>query len=70
MLPNQIFDPKYKNNPQSNYEELVGASMHQWMRIETLEITDGYIGSGNLDLYAGNGVKVDMPAYKILVMII
>ena len=66
MLPNQIFDPKYKNNPQSNYEELVELQAYQWMRIETLRNIRMVISvPGNLDLYAGNGVKVDMPATRL-----
>ena len=66
MLPNQIFDPKYKNNPQSNYEELVELQAYQWMRIETLRNIRMFITvPGNLDLYAGNGVKVEMPATRL-----
>ena len=66
MLPNQIFDPKYKNNPQSNYEELVELQAYQWMRIETLRNIRMFIAvPGNLDLYAGNGIKVEMPATKL-----
>ena len=37
MLPNQIFDPKFKNNPQRNYEQLVELQAYQWMRMESLK---------------------------------
>tara|TARA_B100001250_G_scaffold139168_1_gene119181 strand:- start:47 stop:1528 length:1482 start_codon:yes stop_codon:yes gene_type:complete len=62
-LPNQIFDPKFKKNPQKNYEQLVELQAYQWMRIESLknirlEITI----PGNLDLYVGYGVHVTIPA--------
>lgn len=62
MLPNQIFDPKYKNEPQKNYEELVELQAYQWMRIESLKNVKLQITiPGNLDLYAGSGINVIMP---------
>ena len=65
-LSNQIFDPKYKNNPQKNYEELVELQAYQWMRIESLKNIKLFLKiPGNLDLYAGNGINVVLPAtYK------
>ena len=39
MIPNQIFDPKFKDNPQRNYEQIVELQAYQWMRIETLQRT-------------------------------
>ena len=65
-LSNQIFDPKYKNNPQKNYEELVELQAYQWMRIESLKNIKLMVKfPGNLDLYAGNGINVVLPAtYK------
>ena len=54
VLSNQIFDPKYVNNPQTQYEELVELQAYQWMRIESLKNIKLMIKFlGNLDLYAG-----------------
>jgi len=66
VLSNQIFDPKFQNNPQKNYEELVELQAYQWMRIESLKNIKLMINfPGNLDLYAGNGINVVIPAtYK------
>lgn len=62
MLPNQIFDPKYKDEPQKNYEQLVELQAYQWMRIESLKNVKLQITiPGNLDLYAGSGINVIMP---------
>ena len=36
MMPNQIFDPKYQQNPQANYSELVELQAYQWLRLETI----------------------------------
>ena len=65
-LSNQIFDPKFQNNPQKNYEELVELQAYQWMRIESLKNIKLMIKiPGNLDLYAGSGMNVVLPAtYK------
>ena len=66
ILSNQIFDPKFQDNPQKNYEELVELQAYQWMRIESLKNIKLMIKfPGNLDLYAGNGINVIIPAtYK------
>ena len=66
LLPNQIFDPKYQDNPQKNYEELVELQSYQWMRIESLKNIKLLITiPGNLDLYAGSGIDIILPAtYK------
>ena len=66
ILSNQIFDPKFQNNPQKNYEELVELQAYQWMRIESLKNIKLMIKfPGNLDLYAGSGMNVVLPAtYK------
>ena len=66
ILSNQIFDPKFVDNPQKNYEELVELQSYQWMRIESLKNIKLMITfPGNLDLYAGNGINVILPAtYK------
>ena len=66
MLPNQNFDAKFKNDPQKNYEELVELQAYQWMRIESLKNIKLMIQiPGNLDLYAGSGINVILPAtYK------
>jgi len=66
LLPNQIFDPKYQDNPQKNYEELVELQSYQWMRIESLKNIKLLITiPGNLDLYAGAGIDIILPAtYK------
>ena len=66
ILSNQIFDPKYQNNPQKNYEELVELQAYQWMRIESLKNIKLMVKfPGNLDLYAGNGINIILPAtYK------
>ena len=48
MIPNQIFDPKFKDNPQRNYEQIVELQAYQWMRIETLkEHSINYYCAGN-----------------------
>ena len=67
MIPNQIFDPKFKNNPQRNYEQLVELQAYQWMRIESLKQCQMTITvPGNLDLYAGSGVNINIPStYKV-----
>jgi len=63
MLPNQIFDPKYQNNPQKNYENLVELQAYQWMRIESLKNVKLQITiPGNLDLYAGSGIEIIIPS--------
>ena len=60
MLPNQIFDQKYRNNPQKNYKELVQLQSYQYMRVETLKNLKCLTRmSGNLDLYAGGGIDID-----------
>ena len=66
VLSNQIFDPKFVNNPQKQYEELVELQAYQWMRFESLKNIKLMIKfPGNLDLYAGNGINVVLPAtYK------
>ena len=66
ILSNQIFDPKFQDNPQKNYEELVELQAYQWMRIESLKNIKLMVKfPGNLDLYAGNGINVVIPAtYK------
>ena len=62
-LPNQIFDPKYKKNPQKNYEQLVELQAYQWMRIESIKTLKLQIViPGNLDLYAGHGINVIIPS--------
>tara|TARA_B100000965_G_scaffold373250_1_gene363534 strand:- start:219 stop:1598 length:1380 start_codon:yes stop_codon:yes gene_type:complete len=65
-LSNQIFDPKFQDNPQKNYEELVELQAYQWMRFESLKNIKLMIKfPGNLDLYAGSGMQVIIPAtYK------
>ena len=66
ILSNQIFDPKFQDNPQKNYEELVELQAYQWMRFESLKNIKLMIKfPGNLDLYAGSGMNVIIPAtYK------
>ena len=65
-LPNQIFDPKFKSNPQKNYEQLVELQAYQYMRLESLKSIRLQIGiPGNLDLYAGNAVYIEMPSGAI-----
>ncbi len=61
-LSNQIFDQKYKDNPQKNYEQLVELQAYQWLRIETFKNIQLTIQvPGNLDLYSGGGIKVILP---------
>jgi hypothetical protein len=63
VLPNQVFDPKYQNNPQKNYEALVELQAYQWMRMESLKSTKLQIEiPGNLDLYVGAGIEIELPA--------
>ncbi|MAS48029.1 MAG: hypothetical protein CL557_11520 [Alphaproteobacteria bacterium] len=62
MIPNQLFDPKYKNNPQKNYEEIVELQAYEYLRRETLKNIKLMITiPGNLDLYAGHGVQIKLP---------
>ena len=63
MIPNQIFDPKFKNNPQRNYEQIVELQAYQWMRIDSLKNVQLVVNiPGNLDLYAGCGVNIIIPS--------
>tara|TARA_Y100000287_G_C13894060_1_gene197379 strand:- start:140 stop:466 length:327 start_codon:yes stop_codon:yes gene_type:complete len=62
MLPSQAFDPKYKNNPQKNYQELVQLQAYQYMRVETLKNLKALVRiPGNIDLYAGSGIHISLP---------
>ena len=62
ILPNQIFDPKNKDNPQKNYEQLVELQAYQWMRFESLKSTKLQIEiPGNLDVYVGSGIDITIP---------
>ena len=62
MLPNQSFDPKFKEPNQKSYEELVELQAYQWMRIETFKNIKLMIQiPGNLDLYVGSGINIVMP---------
>lgn len=62
IMPNQIFDPKYSSNWQANYDKLVELQAYQWMRIETIKNVKLSITiPGNLDLYVGSGVAVELP---------
>ena len=66
-LPNQNFDQKFNAEQQSKqYEELVELQAYQWMRIESFKNFKLQIKiPGNLDLYAGAGIKVVIPGtYK------
>lgn len=63
MMPNQIFDPKFQNNPQRNYEQIVELQAYQWMRIEAMKNIQLVVRvPGNLDLYAGCGVNITIPS--------
>lgn len=63
FLPNQTFDPKFMNNPQANYQELIDLQAYQFMRLESLKnIQLKVTVPGNLDLYAGGGIDVIIPA--------
>ena len=63
MLPNQTFDQNFSTNSQKSYEELVELQAYQWMRIESLKNIKLMIQiPGNLDLYAGSGINVVIPA--------
>ena len=62
MIPNQLFDPKYKLNPQKNYEEVVELQAYEYLRRETLKNIKLMVTiPGNLDLYAGHGVQIKLP---------
>lgn len=62
ILPNQIFDPKFQDNPQKNYESLVELQAYQWMRIESLKTIKLQITiPGNMDLYVGSGIDIVIP---------
>lgn len=63
ILPNQVFDPKYQNNPQKNYEQIVELQAYQWMRFESIKNIRLQIEiPGNLDLYVGSGIEIQIPA--------
>tara|TARA_B100001250_G_scaffold354550_1_gene328481 strand:- start:7908 stop:9293 length:1386 start_codon:yes stop_codon:yes gene_type:complete len=63
MLPNQVFDPKFVDNAQPNYQQLADLEAYQYMRIETLGNIQLRVNvPGNLDLYAGHGVDISIPA--------
>ena len=62
MLSNQVFDPKFVDNPQANYPEQAELQAYQWMRMETLKnIQMNITVPGNLDLYIGAGILVEIP---------
>ena len=69
-LPNQVFDRKWWNyipgfgkNPQKNYEALVELQAYQYLRMESLKSVRLQVSiPGNLDLYAGAGVHIEMPS--------
>jgi len=62
VLPNQNFDPKFQDNPQKNYEQLVELQAYQWMRMEALKSIKLQIEiPGNLDLYVGSGIDIIIP---------
>tara|TARA_B100000131_G_scaffold186431_1_gene179452 strand:- start:34 stop:1527 length:1494 start_codon:yes stop_codon:yes gene_type:complete len=62
-LPNQVFDKKFANNPQKNYEQLVELQAYQYLRLESLKsIQLSITVPGNLDLYAGAAVDVELPS--------
>ena len=69
-LPNQVFDRKWWNyipgfgkNPQKNYEALVELQAYQYLRMESLKSVRLQVGiPGNLDLYAGCGVSIELPS--------
>ena len=69
-LPNQVFDRKWWNyipgfgrNPQKNYEQLVELQAYQFLRLESLKSIRLQIGiPGNIDLYAGAAVYVELPS--------
>lgn len=62
MLSNQVFDPKFVDNPQANYQEQAELQAYQWMRIETLKnIQMNVTIPGNLDLYVGSGIQIEIP---------
>ena len=67
MLPNQVFDPKFVDNAQPNYQQLADLEAYQYMRMETLTNIQLRINvPGNLDLYAGCGIELNIPAtFKI-----
>tara|TARA_B100001250_G_scaffold169673_1_gene146114 strand:- start:813 stop:2183 length:1371 start_codon:yes stop_codon:yes gene_type:complete len=65
VMPNQIFDPKFKDNPQKNYQELVELQAYQYMRIESLKAIQMLVKiPGNLDLYAGKGINLIVPSVE------
>ncbi len=62
-LPNQVFDKKFANNPQKNYEQLVELQAYQYLRLESLKSIRLSIGvPGNLDLYAGASIEIELPS--------
>tara|TARA_B100000902_G_scaffold229634_1_gene217886 strand:- start:205 stop:1578 length:1374 start_codon:yes stop_codon:yes gene_type:complete len=62
ILPNQIFDQRFEDNPQKNYESLVELQAYQWMRIESLKTIKLQITiPGNMDLYVGSGIDIVIP---------
>ena len=62
ILPNQIFDQRFEDNPQKNYESLVELQAYQWMRIESLKTIKLQITiPGNMDLYVGSGIDIIIP---------
>ncbi len=63
LLPNQSFDPKFVMNPQANMQELAELQAYQYMRIESIRNIQLVITvPGNLDLYVGCGIDVQIPA--------
>lgn len=68
-LPNRLFDPKGQTDEQSentqNLDELAYLDAYKHLRVTSLKSTKLIISiPGNLDLYAGYGVKIILPETK------
>lgn len=62
VLPNQIFDVKGQQSPDQNYEKIAELAAYQWMRFQSIKQIQIVIEiPGNLDLYAGSGIDVQIP---------
>ena len=68
-LPNRLFDPKDQTDEQSentqNLDELAYLDAYKHLRVASLKSTKLLITiPGNLDLYAGYGIKIFLPETK------
>jgi len=65
ILPNRIFDQKGSTTDNKNYDELPYLQAYQHLRLQSFKNIKLMVNiPGNMDLYAGYGVEIDIPKTK------